>query len=138
MQLPQVRCLSDTVIEFAVTDPAALLTPDGVLISPARNLQVLGLAVTGAGATYKTQAFNFDGTESVRVSGCTLDALNVGIGLASSHQILVSGNSFSRIDMLGLGYSVVIGTFVLSVEVSGNSGSKGRHFVTTGGEDGLM
>ena len=107
------------------------------VISPARNLQVLGLAVTGAGATYKTQAFNFDGTESVRVSGCTLDALNVGIGLASSHQILVSGNSFSRIDMVGLGYSVMIGTFVLSVEVSGNTGSKGRHFVTTGGEDGI-
>ena len=112
-------------------------TTTATAIVPSKNVQVLGLAVTGAGAGYKTQAFNFDGVQGLRVSGCTLDAVNVGIGLGSSHQIIINGNSFSRIDMVGLGYSVMIGTFVLSVEVSGNTGSKGRHFVTTDGEDGI-
>ena len=62
-------------------------TTTGTAILPSKNLQVVGLAVTGQGADYKTQALNFDGAQGVRVSGCVLDAVNVGIGLGSSHQV---------------------------------------------------
>ena len=31
----------------------------------------------------------------------------------------------------------MIGTFNLGVSIHGNVGDKGRHFVTTGGEDGV-
>jgi hypothetical protein len=98
---------------------------------------VLGLAITGQGAVHETTALNFDGVQGLSVSNVALDAVNVGIAFSSSHRVSVTANTFSRIDMVGLGYSVVVGTFNLGVDVSGNVGDKGRHFVTTGGEDGV-
>ena len=106
-------------------------------IEPSTNIKVLGLAVTGQGAIHETTAMTFDGVQGLSVSGVFLDAVNVGIAFSSSHRVSITANTFSRIDMIGLGYSVVIGTFNLDVDVSGNVGDKGRHFVTTGGEDGI-
>lgn len=106
-------------------------------IEPSTNIKVLGLGVTGMGAIHETTAMTFDGVQGLSVSGVFLDAVNVGIAFSSSHRVSVTQNTFSRIDMVGLGYSVVIGTFNLAVMISGNVGDKGRHFVTTGGEDGI-
>ena len=106
-------------------------------IVPSRNIQVLGISLTGRGAEHENTAFRFIGCEGLLVSAVRLDAVNAGVSIGSCKAVTVSGNSFSDINKVGLGYSVMIGTFCLEVAVTGNVGDKGRHFVTTGGEDGV-
>lgn len=106
-------------------------------IVPSRNINVLGLGLTGRGAIHQNTGLHFDSVQGLLVSGVKLDAVDVGVALASCKSCTIAANSFSDINMVGLGYSIMIGTFCLGVDVTGNVGDKGRHFVTTGGEDGV-
>ena len=110
---------------------------EATIITPSRNLAVRGLSIRGAGAHLLTVALSVDGASGVRISGCAFENLMAAIGVSSSHQVQVSECRFNRIDHVGLGYSLMVGTFTVAVTMSNCVGDKGRHFMTTTGEDGI-
>ena len=72
-------------------------------IVPSRNIKVLGLGLTGRGASFENTALAFSGCEGLLVSGVRLDALDAGIAIGSCKTVTVSDNSFSDINKVGLG-----------------------------------
>ena len=148
----ETQCPSETVTDCGQTRaPSRVLYPEGkspifgynkaltsaTIITPSTNIAVHGLAIRGAGAHWLTVALVVEGARGVVIDGCSFEQSMAGIGVSSSHLVQVINSRFNRIDHIGLGYSLMVGEFVLGLTMANCIGDRGRHFMTTTGEAGI-
>lgn len=117
---------------FSYSTPATVRVYDLV-----ENVSIRGGTFIGEGAEFKTYIFSCYGINNLSFHGHSISDVNSGVGFSSCTNVYVSNCYFREIDLAGLGYSVTIGTFNRTVTVSDCRGYRGRHFVTTVGEDGI-